>query len=442
MTAVGICAHTIAYRDGANTHKLRQFAAVYCRYLTIIYAVSGAFLLSACGSMPPIRLEVGPPAPISAKYESYVVAGEPQAALVAQDVLLAGGNAADAAAALGLSLSVTLPSSAGLGSSGACLMYDPSTGSAEALDFWAAENARRAPQLAQGLFSLHAKHGSLPWAQVVSPAESLARFGHPVSRALAQDLERFGSKLFSDRAAVELFMSPARQMLRAGDQLRHPVLAATLGEIRSGFPNSSRYRDIENRMAQSIGEILGESPATGAPSLSPTWAAAVEHRDQNLRQYSYGSKAAAPAPIKPILQDTELSGSTEFIIADDKGTTVACVLTMGSPFGTGVISPSMGFLLGSDGAGGRPHTPAFSISLLADLTGRYVALAAASSGPEATPKVMQAVGRVKDGAPVRNELGDISMAYCNKVPSGGYVHCQAWARSSGHGYAAVIESRK
>ena len=65
----------------------------------------------------------------------HVASEEPRAALAARNVLSAGGTAVDAAAAAGLMLTVTLPSRAGLGGGGACLLFNPRRGDTEAVLF-------------------------------------------------------------------------------------------------------------------------------------------------------------------------------------------------------------------------------------------------------------------------------------------------------------------
>ncbi len=79
-----------------------------------------------------------PPKGVVGHIENYfggLAADEPQAVVVARDVLSAGGTAADAAVAMYFALAVTLPSSAGLGGGGVCVVHGSRKTVAEALDF-------------------------------------------------------------------------------------------------------------------------------------------------------------------------------------------------------------------------------------------------------------------------------------------------------------------
>lgn len=172
-----------------------------------------------------------------------VAADEPRAALVAREVLSAGGNAADAAVAAAFMLSVTLPSRAGLGGGGACLAYDPDKSSAnagvpEAVMFVApaggGSGARPAavPTLARGLFALHARYGRRPFESLVAYAEQSARFGVPVSRAFARDIAVVAAPLGGDPLARAVFLQPDGQPLAEGMNLLQPELGATLAQLR------------------------------------------------------------------------------------------------------------------------------------------------------------------------------------------------------------------
>ncbi|HEX9702604.1 MAG TPA: gamma-glutamyltransferase, partial [Rhodospirillales bacterium] len=106
-----------------------------------------------------------------------VVADEPRAALIGRDVLSSGGTAADAAVAVSLALSVTMPSSAGLGGGGICLVHDAKSKANETLDFLpgvsraagASSPAAVIPGHVRGLAVLQAKYGRMQWAQMVAP---------------------------------------------------------------------------------------------------------------------------------------------------------------------------------------------------------------------------------------------------------------------------------
>jgi gamma-glutamyltranspeptidase/glutathione hydrolase len=192
-----------------------------------------------------------------------IVADEPRAALVGREVLNAGGNAADAVAAAYFVMSATMPSTAGLGGGGICVVHraEEDKIGTEVLDFLpraAAGGLVAIPASARGMAALSARYGKLPWAQLVAPAESIAQTGEAASRALANDVALAERKLRADPQMAALFSRADGSMLGEGDNLRQPELAGVLGQIRARGPNEL-YGGVLGR------QLAASAQAIGAP---------------------------------------------------------------------------------------------------------------------------------------------------------------------------------
>jgi gamma-glutamyltranspeptidase/glutathione hydrolase len=329
-----------------------------------------------------------------------VVADEPRAALVGREVLSAGGNAADAAVALGFALSVTLPSRAGLGGGGACLAYSPAkdspnVGVPQAVLFVprapaavAANSDRPAavPMLPRGLFALHARYGRRPFETLIVPAEQMARFGVPASRAFVRDLQVVAGPLFADPGARAVFARKGAPIAES-DQLLQPELGSTLAQIRvagvGDFYQGALARRIEQTSSLAGGRITAAELRAALPTLSEPLtlrngrdnvsflpppadgglaaaaAFTVLQRDPNALDAAnahalavasrWRSGGGDPEPLisadLPSAPVPPLPASTTFLTLDREGNAVACAVTMDNLFGTGRIVPGVGFLL-------------------------------------------------------------------------------------------------
>ena len=190
-----------------------------------------------------------------------IVADEPRAALVARQILASGGNAADAVVAAYFVMSATMPSTAGLGGGGICVVHrgeDEDEIVDEVLDFLpgsAAGGAVAVPGSVRGMAALSARYGKLPWAQLVAPAEAIAQAGEAASRALAKDVALGEKKLRADPAMAALFVRADGGMLSEGDNLRQPELAGALGQVRA------------RGSGELYGGLLGQQLVAGAQAL-------------------------------------------------------------------------------------------------------------------------------------------------------------------------------
>jgi gamma-glutamyltranspeptidase / glutathione hydrolase len=171
---------------------------------------------------------------------------------VGVDVLKKGGNAVDAAVAVGFALAVTLPNAGNLGGGGFMVVHDAKTNKDVAIDFreMAPAKATRemylddkgnvvpnkslythfavgVPGSVAGLLHALDKYGSKKRQEVIGPAIGLAEKGYPVSEQLALLLEAEKGHLSPWESTRRIFFKGDRP-LREGEMLVQRDLARSL----------------------------------------------------------------------------------------------------------------------------------------------------------------------------------------------------------------------
>ncbi len=192
-------------------------------------------LLSACGGD-----EIGEVAVVEG-FAGLVVADEPRAAVIGRDILANGGTAADAGVAMYFTMAVTLPSRAGLGGGGACIVFSSNSFDkdedpiVDAFNFQAGAGPSRAPLPinARAMGAIHARHGVFRWEELVRHGETLARFGAPASRAFARDIDVGRGIYADDPDLVATLRAPNGELAKEGDLVVQEQLSTVLSGIRA-----------------------------------------------------------------------------------------------------------------------------------------------------------------------------------------------------------------
>ncbi len=221
--------------------------------------------------------------PLSAR-RSMVVSQNELASKVGQQILAAGGNAMDAAVAVGFALAVTLPRAGNLGGSGFMLIYDAEAQQSSALDFrsiapasaslkdfvdgdgsilWDdltfGAKAAAVPGTVAGLETAWKLHGSLPWEQLLQPAIALARDGFIVSDDLAFALDASLHVLSKYPGSMAVYSKDGSDPFRPGDLIRQADLQWSLQQISdhgaAAFYRGAIADKIVDYMAQAGGYI-------------------------------------------------------------------------------------------------------------------------------------------------------------------------------------------
>ena len=166
-------------------------------------------------------------------------------------ILKQGGNAIDAAVAVGFALAVTLPRAGNLGGGGFMLIYSADSQEVSAIDYRSAAPVaatsemyltesgvvrfghlvNAVPGSVAGLVKAHKEHGKLSLKEVLRPAIQLARKGFPVSYDLNYVLDWGKDSMLANNASKKKFYNPKDKPLPVASILKQPKLARTLNII-------------------------------------------------------------------------------------------------------------------------------------------------------------------------------------------------------------------
>jgi len=186
------------------------------------------------------------------KAKNYMVVSQNSLATdVGYEILQQGGNAIDAAVAVGFSLAVTLPRAGNLGGGGFMLIYKADSDKVHSIDYRStAPNLAKSemyltnsgvkrfgnivnavPGTVAGLIKAHKEHGKLPLKKVLKPSIDLAKKGFKVSYDLNYALKWAKDHLQANKVSKKKFYINSNKPLPVDSLFRQPNLAKTLSLI-------------------------------------------------------------------------------------------------------------------------------------------------------------------------------------------------------------------
>ena len=228
-----------------------------------------------------------------------VVTAQHEASTVGLGILAAGGNAVDAAVAVGYALAVVDPCCGNIGGGGFMLIHR-ADGSDSAINFRETAPAASSPGMfldaaggvmreaslygyraagvpgtVMGLDRALSEHGRLDREAVMAPAIALARDGFVLGPADAAIIAAKSGQLAKDPEAARIFLRPDGGAFRAGDRLMQPDLAETLALIAETGPDAFYRGPIAAGIAAAARAHAGVLTAADFADYTVTEAAPV-----------------------------------------------------------------------------------------------------------------------------------------------------------------------
>jgi gamma-glutamyltranspeptidase/glutathione hydrolase len=230
-------------------------------FLVALVSACGHARSTRSGPAPEAHIGINPAWPYAGRARvavgarAMVVSGSPIASEVGRSILQAGGNAVDAAVAVGFALAVVHPEAGNIGGGG-FMVFRMADGTTAALDYRETAPGRAThdmylnlrgeptalsdkghlaagvPGSVAGLVEAHHRFGRLPFRSVIEPAIRLAEEGFTVDDYRSRSIDEYRAWLYTYPASRRYLLVNHGQAPAPGSRWTQPDLGRTLEAIR------------------------------------------------------------------------------------------------------------------------------------------------------------------------------------------------------------------
>ena len=213
---------------------------------------------------------------------------------VGEDILSQGGNAYDAAVAVGFALAVVLPRAGNIGGGGFMVMHDAPSNESYSIDYRekaplkasrdmylnedGSVNSLRStigylaigvPGSVYGMWEVHKKFGSMPWEKLLQPAIELANNGFEMSPYMTMTLNRVHRKLSQFEETESIFYKD--YPIKFNTLLIQTDLAQTLRLIAQNGVAGFYEGEVANKIVSAMEKNGGLISHRDLKKYRPSW---------------------------------------------------------------------------------------------------------------------------------------------------------------------------
>lgn len=268
---------------------------------------------------------------VSTGRHAMVVSSSPIASEVGRDILKAGGNAVDAAAAVGFALAVVHPAAGNIGGGGFMVMrmnngrtyaldYRETAPAAATRDMFLDANgnltdksrvghlASGVPGSVAGMLEAQARFGKLSRAAILNPAIRLARDGFILDAHHASSLRSAARQLSRFEASAKQFLIDGNVGPADGARLTQPDLARTLEAIRDQGRDGFYRGWVADSLAAEMRRGGGIMTAADLAGYQPVWRDPIRINYRGYTIWSMPPASSGGATLAMILNILEPYG--------------------------------------------------------------------------------------------------------------------------------------